>query len=224
MTNSREQIGECCICEEIASRRLPERFQRAYGTIDRICVESKDFIAFPTVSPLVVGHMLVFPKNHVSSLSKLSVPLIESLCQLATEIATEVALHGSSLYFFEHGVLEDGKGSCGISHAHLHVLPLDSSVTSVLTRKASLRFPPHFSGKLTSLLASGKNHESPYLLFGESLSDLHLTFAPAIPSQFMRHLIAANIGLPDWDWRRLTGIQRFRKTMRVFSCARFSPA
>ncbi|CAN5779743.1 hypothetical protein BH09VER1_BH09VER1_17600 [soil metagenome] len=216
MTAEKHPQNGCCICEEIGNHRFPEHLRGIYGLADRTCAETSDFIAFPTVSPLVKGHMLIFTKHHVPSLRKTSRKSIQSLQELATQIAARVSPEADHVFFFEHGVMADGKGSCGITHAHLHVLPLDPATIASVIQETSTVFPPQHFGSLSSLLHSDLNDESPYLLFGQNISELKLSFATTIPSQFMRRIIATKLGLGDWDWKKLTGINRFRATHSTF--------
>ncbi|HWD92255.1 MAG TPA: HIT domain-containing protein [Verrucomicrobiae bacterium] len=205
--------NDCSICGEIRSRSFSEELQRVYGVGCRICAETEDFIALPTVSPLVTGHMLIFPKRHVPSLTVLPPDHIRTLTELATHIVSLVSSETSAGYVFEHGVLEDGNGSCGITHAHLHIIPLQFEIATEVTRQASLSFPPQRVDSLESVLSRHPQPESPYLLFGESLSAIRFTAAPSIPSQLMRRLIATQIGKLDWNWRNYTGVEEFQRTI-----------
>lgn len=167
--------------------------------------------------------MLIFPKRHVPSLRVLPPDQIRSLTQLAARIGSLVSTEASVGYIFEHGVLEDGNGSCGITHAHLHIIPLQSRVAAEVTRHASSSFSPQVVGSLESVLSGSPHPQSPYLLYGEGLSNIRLASASAIPSQFMRRLIATVVGLTDWNWRNLTGVEDFRRTLGNFGSYPLGP-
>jgi serine/threonine protein kinase len=58
---------DCCLCEEISSGAFPRQYQEVYPVNSRICLNTGEFVALPTLSPLSPGHVLILPQNHVTS-------------------------------------------------------------------------------------------------------------------------------------------------------------
>jgi hypothetical protein len=126
-----------------------------------------------------------------------------------------VARFGESLYFFEHGV-EPGGTACGVDHAHLHVLPLDPDKAAAVDVTVNVDYPASSSGSMFYVLAAASGSAAPsYLLRGRSLTDLRITFAESIPSQYMRRTVSKALGQNEWDWRSLNRKREFLETRAV---------
>lgn len=124
--------NDCCICDEVKNGRLPSRFYNHYPIKNRICYETKNFIVVPSVSPLKIGHLLFFQKEHVTSLMKLNEVKIN---ELKESILKYKNLFKDDLYFFEHGVGNITQMACGINHAHLHILPIDKGISENISNE-----------------------------------------------------------------------------------------
>lgn len=212
-SNGSYSNGQCCICSEIQSGRLPPLYEEKYDIAYRNCLETRDFVVFPSVSPLTFGHLLLFPKRHVTSLAQLNSKCLQNLCKIVTQLAARVSVRSDPPYFFEHGVPENGTGGCGITHAHLHLLPLPTSIALSADGRVSKEYPPDRSGDLVHMLDTHIPGFH-YLLFGQDLGDLRLSFSSGLPSQYMRRIIAEETGLTCWDWRELSGVNLFRRTIK----------
>jgi diadenosine tetraphosphate (Ap4A) HIT family hydrolase len=219
---SRPPEQTCCICAELRDGRMPLEIEKAYGRQARICVETNEYVALPSVSPLSGGHMLIFPKEHVSALCRLGSDSRSALLQLVPDIAFTICDTGTAPLFFEHGVADDSLGACGITHAHLHIVPLAPHVIEKVCRRAARRFPPTTRGTLEDVYE--KATAPSYLLLGKQLHDMQLSVADSIPSQFIRRLIATELGRQQWDWRLLSRRQCFVETLRMFDNARLAAA
>ena len=60
--------SNCCICSEISSGKFPSKYYSFYPVNNRICLENEQFIVVPSISPIVEGHLLIFPKYHIKNL------------------------------------------------------------------------------------------------------------------------------------------------------------
>lgn len=214
---SNKTIDICCMCEEIRDKRLQGNFQKAYNIDNRICFENEYFVSFPSVSPLKVGHMLVFPKRHVTSLSKLNEDERVDLSSFLTTVCGRLYQSLGDLYYFEHGVPNDLAGGCGITHAHLHILPLNKELSVLVNTKVLEEHEKSLVSNIRNLArVLEEQPQSSYLLFGEKLDCLNLVVTPVIPSQYMRKIISLVLGNDVWDWRLATGIEFFRDTYFSF--------
>ena len=204
----------CCLCDEVSTGRFPAEYERVYEVGSRICRQSDNFLALPSISPLCAGHTLVVPRSHVTSLAALPALELEALSIFSASIAGDLeARFRSKIYFFEHGAGDRGT-SCGVDHAHLHVLPLSPKAGEALESRVALDFPSTGTGSLVDILsASAKTDADPYLLHGFDLGLLKIRFDGRIPSQYMRRLLAENNGYAQWDWRLLNGWGAFRATV-----------
>ena len=52
---------------------------------------------------------------------------------------------------------------------------------------------------------------------GRSLTDLRITFAESIPSQYMRRIVSEALGQNEWDWRSLDRKREFLETRAILA-------
>ena len=212
-----EQIGStatetCCICEEIRTGKMAENLIKRYGFENRLFEEHPEFIVIPSISPLSEGHMLVFPKHHVQSMSQVPLEVREPLVTILNGLWRRLTKRYGDSYVFEHGVVNSDQMACGIDHAHIHVVPVaESHLTRVHTRIAS-GFPSIICGTVSQVLFEHK-HDCPYLMYGNDLSSVHLSPSHQIPSQYVRKLIAEELESGTWDWKELSGVSEFQQSL-----------
>ncbi|ENY9928012.1 HIT domain-containing protein [Pseudomonas aeruginosa] len=131
-------MSSCSYCSEFSGDREGSYYLRNIFTeinCERIYLESDRFVVYPSVGALVVGHLLVVPKNHYTALS-LSEP--DELVELRGVILDIEKIHGcmqiqsGDSFIFEHGILDVDQSlmNC-VDHAHLHVLPFSVDAASL---------------------------------------------------------------------------------------------
>ncbi|HLD58433.1 MAG TPA: hypothetical protein VI977_02215 [archaeon] len=177
---------------------------------NRILFESKNFVVFPTIGQIVEGYLLIAPKKHFISIAAIPKSMFSELEKLQKKVRAVLEENYSTPLFFEHGpVSETKKGSCCITHAHLHAVPIELDIVRELEKK----FKPK---KILSLAELKKNFwkKKPYF-FVETNSKERFAFSvPEIaPSQYIRRIIAIRTGNPEkWDWHTAPEIDRFFRT------------
>ncbi len=94
-----------------------------------IIKEDENFIAFLDIAPLVMGHVLVVPKQEINKLFDLPENLLSSVLLFSKPIATAIEKSFAC-------------NRCGISviglevpHAHVHLIPINSADDINFTRK-----------------------------------------------------------------------------------------
>lgn len=212
---SKKASKSCCICKEIETHYFPKEYRANYPIRNRLCFESQYFVVFPSISPLVAGHTLVFPKKHVKNLMQLCSHAHEDLCETVQQVSNLLSAHFGSLYTLEHGVGEDNGTACGINHAHLHFIPMKSEVAKRVNNRVRKLYSPDISGPFHEIL-NQKRQKGSYLLFGQNLDYIHIALNRDIPSQVMRKVIAEELGNEKWDWKQLYGWKNFQKTFSSF--------
>ncbi|MBA7682243.1 hypothetical protein ES703_90592 [subsurface metagenome] len=196
-------MAECCLCVELRGELDSEFCHRYQGVLpNRIITETENFVVVPSIGQIVEGYLLIVAKAHHPSMGCLSdseIKELEDLMQRTRLLLTPT--YGRPL-FFEHGVV-DGieSGGCGISHAHIHAVPLADEVDLLPLIQQSFRGCSIQS--LTGLTQKAL-YDRPYLFYEDQqanryLFDLHA--ANGIPSQYLRRAIASKLGSQEWDWR-----------------------
>jgi diadenosine tetraphosphate (Ap4A) HIT family hydrolase len=93
----------------------------------RIVVETASFRVVPTMGQLFENSMLILPKQHIETLAQLNESNLPELVSLYRSIKESLSEFGQVIAF-EHGARKESMGSCGIYHAHLHVVPVPFEV------------------------------------------------------------------------------------------------
>ncbi|HZG07951.1 MAG TPA: hypothetical protein VEZ70_03115 [Allosphingosinicella sp.] len=165
-------------------------------------LETEHFVVMPTIGQLFRGSMLVLPRRHVETSARLVPDLIDGLSDVVEQVASESREFGEPV-IFEHGAISCTGGSCGIYHAHIHVVPLPEAVDPA----EFLPSHAHSAGGLREALEALTRSDN-YLLFGAGgafrFGDVgDLGFNP--PSQYFRRVLAARFGVDrPWDWRAVS--------------------
>lgn len=199
--NSRNVLA-CDFCAELSGRG-ESIFARLYAGLlaSRVVARQNSFVALPTIGQVFPGSLLVLPEDHVETLASLPDHRQADLVQFVATLSNFMAV-SRPLAAFEHGARAHTGGSCGIYHAHLHLVPLPKPVglDEVLPCRRM------HTGDLGAALRALRNSDQ-YLLFatdeGCGFLDIAGSSKP-YPSQFFRRRLA-EILKPDvsWDWRSI---------------------
>jgi len=168
----------------------------------------------PSVSPVATGHMLLFPRHHVTSLQKLTAAQKSRLVVLAAAVSSRLHVYSNDLLYFEHGA--DFGRACGVGHAHLHLVPLVAPSLRNILGRLSETFPDCERGSLPDLL-SDNPRAAEYLIFGSSVEDMRIAFVDSLESQLIRGFICSEIGAADFDWKNVSNVDGFRTTLEDMS-------
>ena len=177
---------------------------------NRLIRETKNFVAFPSVSPLGPGHVLLCPRDHYSSMIQMPAAHVREFLRIAKSLVCDVENAYHSMVLFEHGVGRGQEGGCGVTHAHLHILPASSSTQTVITNRVCADYRNDALGTFCDMMRRVP-HDQSYLLLGSSLQSIRY-FVGAFPSQYMRKIIASILHLPLSDWRCHFGWGEFAET------------
>jgi ATP adenylyltransferase len=167
--------------------------------------QSDRFVVVPSIGSLVPGWLLIVPRTHVLRAADLPQSARAELVELVDETRKRLEPVFGTTCVFEHGPVAPGCSTgCSVDHAHIHVVPVSTSLiagaTQFLARNYSHRASPDFSGALehSALHARGKS----YLLASDGDGAAATWFAADFPSQFFRRIVANAVGLEsEFDWR-----------------------
>lgn len=199
-------MHDCEFCREMrtpAKSLFGKLYAGAYES--RIVRQTTNFVAMPTIGQLVPGSLLILPVRHFETMGSLSASLRIEMQELLNGVWDIAAQFGHPIYF-EHGSTQEIAGSCGIFHAHMHLVPVPKKLQPS-------EFFPESQGSAASLdialQSVGRSHH--YLLAGNKHQTLYanvseLDFTPG--SQFFRRRLAALLGITgSWDWRLTTSVE-----------------
>lgn len=93
------------------------------GSADSPWMETKEYMALVSIGALVQGWSLVVPREHTLNMAKHLA--CESTHQFIASAVQRLERQFGSVAIFEHGcAIEESITSCGVGHAHLHLVPL----------------------------------------------------------------------------------------------------
>jgi diadenosine tetraphosphate (Ap4A) HIT family hydrolase len=189
----------CDFCNELAGQK-PNTFSQLYNAVleSRTLLRTQNFVVLPTIGQVVGGYLLVVPTKHYLAIAEMPIEALVELANIKAVLRTVLKSSYDSPIFFEHGVSRHSEsGGCGISHAHLHVVPLANDLT--LQPFIYAEYGEGCEIKEAQQLQDWSGE--PYIFY-EGYDNQQLIFKVShVPSQYLRRGIAKLVGSDKWDWR-----------------------
>jgi len=206
--------ARCDFCDEFTGGTL-NAFSILYGDsiASRVILSSDNFNVIPTIGQIVEGYVLIVPKLHVRSFADLPAGLRPELNYVLEVIRSASRVGYGTCVKFEHGARTDSSGGCGVSHAHLHLVPVASSNDPIDAIKRNNDFEIIETFDQVFEASSG----FPYLYYEDTHSKKYLFKTEHIPSQYVRQLLARKLGCKSWDWRSAKRETRLLRTIAQYS-------
>lgn len=180
----------------------------------RIIHRTEHFVVFPPLGQFVEGGLLLATREHLFAMSHLSEGYYGELEDLMEETARVLESHyGCRPLFFEHAPVAPGnKGTCCVDHAHLNVFPVRVDVHE------HLKNLPHVSISRMRDLAGLKGRDQGYLFLQANDGRRFAYHAGIVPSQYVRKIITAQLGMPErWHWREYLGVDELKRTIAALA-------
>jgi diadenosine tetraphosphate (Ap4A) HIT family hydrolase len=189
----------CDFCNEF-SGATENAFSRIYGQgpKSRVLFSDQGLVVIPSLGQIVEGHLLVVPTGHLTALGDLPEAHVEEFETLCGQVRAVLEREYGSCIFFEHGTRSVSAGGCGVYHAHLHAVPLPAALEPLEFLTSQF-----LSNELVDLSEIGEmtGGSASYLFYQDSRVRSYVFRTDALPSQYMRKLLAERLGSKDWDWR-----------------------
>jgi diadenosine tetraphosphate (Ap4A) HIT family hydrolase len=122
------------LCEAVEFAALnPESCKRCYA-------HTRWAVGLVDISPIVAGHLLVTPHDHVTSTSILEHAIADEVWNFASDLLlrTATSLEITAGILLEHGVAAEFPGPACVRHAHVHVCPIGEQFGSMHALRAVL--------------------------------------------------------------------------------------
>ena len=207
----------CTYCSNILSPAA----QPPLEPWDTVIHETPSFVVTPTVGALIEGWILIISKRHVPAMGALTREELCELNELVMKIRDLMESTYGSVVVFEHGPACEGTTfGCGIDHAHFHVVPLRIALIPLVEKE--LRSSP-----MWETIADNRDlsrihlRKSSYLYILENGRDHgNVACLCAVPSQFMRCVVANSLGIPHlYDYRKYNFRHNAIATLRQLEVA-----
>jgi len=201
---------DCPFCMEIENDDLSV-FSNLMGDrlASRVLYEDEHFVVMPPLGEFMEGGLLLLTREHILSFAHLPPAQFNHLGRLLQAIHQALVKQWQvAPLIFEHGPAADsGKGVCCVDHAHLNIFPARANIHSGLAGRMSFTL-----GSLSELNKL-KRAEFGYLFIQENDGSRRAYDARNVPTQWVRRLITAQLGLPErWHWRDYLGAEELLAT------------
>jgi diadenosine tetraphosphate (Ap4A) HIT family hydrolase len=200
----------CDFCTEGRSGQINPEFAAAVGQTTRIVHRLASLYVVPTLSPIVKNHVLLIPMGHITSRLQLSEVERDSVAAAESHLRMLLASPARSIVTFEHGIGKGMRGGCGISHFHIHMLPLKKHVA----KKALNLLSQSSLGELADDVLELRPGDSyVYMRSDSDNTSTTLVRRGEFPSQFLRNLIEDAVGITRTNWREIVRSELLRETL-----------
>jgi len=197
-------MENCCFCLEFQHHQVCTEVKEKYSVTNRILYEDEDFVILPSVSPIVEKHLLLLPKKHINTMKQLDNSEKERLLAL---INCTTQHFDEDYFIFEHGAFPVNGNTCGVDHAHIHILPVRKCISELIIAYIKKTYQAKFY--MDFIFSLNDEKDKPYLLYGNSTHGIYSCNNAVFPSQFIRKLLCENLGIKEWNWRTFTNEHYF---------------
>ena len=176
----------------------------------RRILSSKKLRLIADLSPLTIGHMLLVPQDHYLSIAQAVSEIGEELTRLLRALLPVYRDAFGEPLLMEHGSSSDELSSACISHAHMHLLPIDGErVRSLLERDG-------LTASILPDLADLHKFGSTSYFYCQYGSKIQVYIASGtVRGQYLRSIAGEALGIPDpfWDYSMLVRKECLRETI-----------
>ena len=202
---------DCEYCYELQNGVPPRIYDTYTNGRSRLLHWTPDFRVWPSISPILHGHLLIVPTSHVKSFAQLTKEHRASLASLISHLQDKWYI-GTQYIIFEHGVGLHEMGGCGISHAHLHILPVSpeqiDTVYKYFIQSVDQADDSGTCSSFDNFFDDCADNKS-YIFVKAKDEKLLYVYSSKIPSQFLRKFMSRIVTGRDSDWRQLENRETF---------------
>lgn len=197
----------CEFCKEIKdfnSSRVGSIYERSISS--RIIRQNEHFIVLPTIGQIVPKSLLLLPKKHYETFAQIETDILREGIAMLDEIENKLFTGGNIL--FEHGAKKCTSASCGVYHAHIHIVPIEGEINFEDLVGTNAILSPSIEHAFNDL-----KKEDNYIFFKNTNNRVYYnTIKQGNPdlfkSQYFRRWLSANF-FPEkeWDWKKYNVIE-----------------
>jgi diadenosine tetraphosphate (Ap4A) HIT family hydrolase len=203
------------LCDELRGAEVTS-FSTTYkgNPTSRKIYSSEHLHLIADLSPLVTGHMLLIPVDHVLNFGHVITDSREELEALLSQILPLYRKAFGRIAIVEHGSSSATNSSACITHAHWHLLPVNGAEMMRLI-EGDGREPILFED--LQYLAELAARDLSYLYCFDDRIHKVYAVGEALPRQYPRSVAGRILGIEDplWDWAITVRKELLRDTIRI---------
>ncbi|MQY05182.1 HIT family protein [Actinomadura macrotermitis] len=200
-------------CQELAGAGETV-FQRVYDgrPSSRIISHGSTISLLADMSPLTRGHLLMVSNRHYVSFGQLMIDHADAAKTALADVLPQYKASFGEPVIMEHGSTNSMDGSACITHAHLHLLPLQLDQVHALMTLDGLSSTA--LGSISDLAELG-HADLPYFYCSDASTHRVYGVAQPMPRQYLRSVAGRLLGLddPEWDYAVIVRKQLLRATV-----------
>lgn len=156
--------------------------------------ETENFRVVCDIHPIIEGHILIIPKEHISCIGEYNSKLLKEFDDLYLEITKFLKLTYGKVSSFEHGVIGQT-----VFHSHTHLIPYSGKPESIVSE--GLKYLIKLD-KISDLKEIFKKDRK-YLFFSIG-KDLWVVDVSIGKPRFFRDKLAIALGRPErGNWKQM---------------------
>jgi diadenosine tetraphosphate (Ap4A) HIT family hydrolase len=200
-------------CQEL-SGGVNTEFHRTYGDAlqKRIIAQSPNLCVLVDMSPLCVGHLLIVSRDHYLSFAEVLKDHGPEVKDVLERVSHQYRNTFGRVAVLEHGSSSDIDGAACITHAHLHLFPLEADSVHEILFSDGLSYTE--SADLEDLVTMAEQGRS-YFYVGDSSRHRLYGVGTKMRRQYLRSVAGGLLGIPDpeWDYALVVRKDLFLATM-----------
>jgi diadenosine tetraphosphate (Ap4A) HIT family hydrolase len=209
-------------CEEI-SGASDTSFNRVYDgdPPSRRILGTENFELLADMSPLTLGHLLLLPKKHYLSFAQVVRNQADEVADVVGRVSELYAGTFCAPLVLEHGSTADANHQACITHAHLHLLPVNGGLLDDILMADGLNYRDLDSFRH---LGEAPWPDSSYFLrYYEDQCRVYLSTS-LDKRQYLRSVVGKILSIddPEWDYAVVVRKSYLRSTMDMVKSWKFS--
>lgn len=169
------------------------------GPDEMVVAANDEAFAVPSFGGFIEGWALVVPRNHIPNSASTAPESAKLLDDLVDEMIARVRGAYGDVILFEHGAAAAGRpASCGVDHAHIHVVPARTADLRALVSNEAVQpydWTPHTRPWLGADIATAADD---YIWIADETGSW-VARTPDLPSQLVRRALARAVSAQTWN-------------------------
>ncbi len=199
--------NKCRFCSIIKGKYL-------YPDIDKPFLENDSYIAMASIGAFIEGWTIIVPKNH--GLSMKGHYFEKEFIDFFNSVSLKIyEMYGRAIAFEHSSSYEGSATACGSNHAHIHIVPFDSSLLNDLMNDKDRKWKKINPDKIYKI------HDEKEYLFYSDLSQYNkwsrenccIHFLESPISQYFRRVLALKMKIDHgYDYKTYPCVMLSEKT------------